>query len=356
MTASREAVPARPGLRPQRRPDSAPVASTAGAAFDHELKRAQLLFNLAQRFSEGPHPAGPGREASGVSAHAAASLSRIMAHMGEKGQPLAGRDAASDPRWAAAAAGLAAGETGPEGEAAALKRILMLTEVEPWAFPPTLRHGVCAASRRYGPETAVRLFIQALARMAGDQDPKRFFQALVREFQEDKQSGARQLDFQELYERISEMLLRDKAPAVSELLRGLTEQEVLTLMCCSRRLRTRAKSAVILQGDRSRDIYLVMDGLYEVRVINENRPLGLRVFGRGEVFGELAYCLDAPRSADVTSLSDGELIVFENDKLGELQDVNPGLMARVANNLLRIVSGRLVAMNQSVLDLAQPRN
>lgn len=66
---------------------------------------------------------------------------------------------------------------------------------------------------------------------------------------------------------------------------------------------------VIGQGVKSKDVYFVVDGQFEVMLYSENgKDVLYRTVGPGDVFGELAAIDDGPRSATVTAQTKGRLV------------------------------------------------
>lgn len=97
--------------------------------------------------------------------------------------------------------------------------------------------------------------------------------------------------------------------------------------------------AVIKQGERSDDIYVVLSGAVEIV-----RSLGssggrLAYLGPGEIFGEMAVLTDGVRTA--TALASGDCRVFRlcTQDLKSLMPVNPELSAHLSS-LARTRSGR----------------
>lgn len=97
--------------------------------------------------------------------------------------------------------------------------------------------------------------------------------------------------------------------------------------------------AVIKQGERSDDIYVVLSGAVEIL-----RSLGssggrLASLGVGEIFGEMAVLADGVRTA--TAVASGECRVFRlcTQDLKSLMPVNPELSAHLSS-LARTRSGR----------------
>ena len=82
------------------------------------------------------------------------------------------------------------------------------------------------------------------------------------------------------------------------------------LLSRARSMRTRSGQIVIALGAESSEVYIVLAGAYEVLITaRDGQDVVLRDLGPGAVFGELAALDRLPRSASVTSTSDGALAV-----------------------------------------------
>jgi CRP-like cAMP-binding protein len=129
----------------------------------------------------------------------------------------------------------------------------------------------------------------------------------------------------------------------------------------ARRLRRRllpAAAAVVTEGDRAREMYVVEQGEVEVMVHRRVRREGdnaddlmLAVLRRGACFGEMSLLDIQPRSATVRTRSDASLLVLGYGDLLEVQTSDQEAFTLLVMNIAREVSRRLRLANQVLVDV-----
>ena len=106
--------------------------------------------------------------------------------------------------------------------------------------------------------------------------------------------------------------------------------------------RCRAGDVLVRQGDVGRELFVVIGGDVEVRRADKKGVSKLVTeLGRGEVFGEMAYLSEAPRTADVIALGEGEVLVLNQQMMQRAIAEMPAVAARVLFNLSLVLCGRL---------------
>ena len=99
---------------------------------------------------------------------------------------------------------------------------------------------------------------------------------------------------------------------------------------------------VLKEGGSSRNLFLVLSGILEVR--HEGRLLN--VLGPGDVFGEMAFLLGLPRQTDVyAATSDVKILSLSDGTVRKLMDEEPSLAAKLLFNIARMLCGRLIKAN-----------
>jgi predicted GNAT family N-acyltransferase len=92
----------------------------------------------------------------------------------------------------------------------------------------------------------------------------------------------------------------------------------------------------LVQGE----LFVVLDGTFE---IHDGERL-IRVVGPGEVMGEVGFFGTArQRSASITALSSGQLLVIRRHRLDELRQSDPGCAADILFELARALADRMYA-------------
>jgi hypothetical protein len=99
---------------------------------------------------------------------------------------------------------------------------------------------------------------------------------------------------------------------------------------------------VLKEGGSSRNLFLVLDGILEVR--HQGRLIN--VLGRGDVFGEMAFLLELPRQSDVYAATpDVRILSLSDGTLHKLMAEAPSLAAKLLLNISRMLCGRLIKAN-----------
>jgi len=114
---------------------------------------------------------------------------------------------------------------------------------------------------------------------------------------------------------------------------GLEIYKNLTLGDVERR-RFKAGDVIFREGaDARSEAYVVHDGSVEIRkqIDGEHRLLGRH--GEGDLFGEIAFFREGPRSADAIAASDVELLVIPNERLDWLIQNRPALTKAILKRL-----------------------
>lgn len=129
------------------------------------------------------------------------------------------------------------------------------------------------------------------------------------------------------------------------LLRGLSEAEVKDVVSAGTVLRVQAGGVAVRRGDPSNDMYLVLAGILEVRATTKagGAPHVIETLGTGQVFGEMSFLSNRPRTADVAAVADAEILLLTRELFERLARTAPA----AANRLLMNLSVYLVERVQS---------
>jgi len=105
---------------------------------------------------------------------------------------------------------------------------------------------------------------------------------------------------------------------------------------------------IIAEGDYSSDVYIIEHG--RVEVYRDGPPrLCLAILGSGEIFGEMAWITEMPRSASVRAIENVEVTVLDHAGLPVLLRTKPDVLLPV----LRVLSERLRTLTSLVGELRQ---
>ncbi len=82
---------------------------------------------------------------------------------------------------------------------------------------------------------------------------------------------------------------------------------------------------VFREGEQGGALYIVKEGMLEVRATLHGDPLTLARLGKHQFFGEVSFLTGVPRTATVHALVDSELLQIEQSELSELVKHHPYL-------------------------------
>lgn len=148
------------------------------------------------------------------------------------------------------------------------------------------------------------------------------------------------------WEILRRRLLAPCAPiARCDLLADLTEEETKLLMSLGHIVSCKAGDAVLTPTAPSREIFLILDGSFQVVVDSRNaaedKSKFFNILSGGDIFGEIRFLKEHARYASVTALEDSTLLILNAKALDRLVITAPKASAKVFRNLARIVVARL---------------
>lgn len=127
------------------------------------------------------------------------------------------------------------------------------------------------------------------------------------------------------------------------LLDDLDGMETTRLLAAARQLGVAAGEQVLREGERGDDMFLILEGAVEV---SRTLPRGRRVLttlGAGQIFGEGAFLLGTPRSADVVALGECHLLACNTTEFEALSTFDAQIAIKLLRNLSRMLCLRLYA-------------
>jgi len=124
---------------------------------------------------------------------------------------------------------------------------------------------------------------------------------------------------------------------------GLQEGEISYLMKNSSILKVEEGRRLIPQGQNSKEMYLVLEGLFEALKTNK---LHLSFIWPGEIMGEIAFILGRTRTADVFALFDSKVLAISAATFEALMLDNPTLSLKIMSNLAKVLASRLVTLEE----------
>lgn len=151
-----------------------------------------------------------------------------------------------------------------------------------------------------------------------------------------------EVDRDRVWQQVQDDLLR--ADAGPTILQGLSVDATRKLAAKGFLLDVQAGAMVTRAGTEQRELFIVLDGTFEVRSPEGRR---LNVLGRGDLFGELAFFReDGRRTASVFAASDGQLLMLRRAFLAELGKTDPEIALQLYHNLGRLLAERIARLEQ----------
>jgi hypothetical protein len=120
---------------------------------------------------------------------------------------------------------------------------------------------------------------------------------------------------------------------------GLTAEEAARWLGKSNIIECSAGDRVLKKGGVARNMFVVLDGTLEVR----DGETVVRALGPGEVFGEMAFLLQQPRSMDVYAATDGVRVLSLSERmLRQMIDSDAQAAAKLLLNISKMLCLRLL--------------
>lgn len=124
---------------------------------------------------------------------------------------------------------------------------------------------------------------------------------------------------------------------------GMTEDEIVTCVGKSLLISCARGDRVIKEGNVAKNMSLVLTGDFEVIA----REKSVASLGPGDVFGEIAFFLKTPRTADVVAVSEHAQIISFNDRtMRQLIENDATIAAKLLFNISTLLCARLDHMNK----------
>jgi len=120
---------------------------------------------------------------------------------------------------------------------------------------------------------------------------------------------------------------------------GLSEEEAEAFLAKSNIIECGAGDRVLKKGGTARNIFVVLDGTLEVR----DGDAVIAVLSAGDVFGEMAFLLERPRTKDVFAATDGvRVLSLSETTIRKLIDSDSRIAATLLLNISKMLCLRLI--------------
>ncbi|HMG34984.1 MAG TPA: Crp/Fnr family transcriptional regulator [Blastocatellia bacterium] len=134
------------------------------------------------------------------------------------------------------------------------------------------------------------------------------------------------------------------------LLRDVSEEEMLRFAAITRIVERRRGDMIYLPGDASQSVYFLKEGRIKITGLSEDgHEVLLDIIGPGEIFGELGAIQETPRTTAAQALEDAVLCEVDREDFEEMLATNPQMslkvlkgfgsrLKRIEAQLLRLIS------------------
>lgn len=146
----------------------------------------------------------------------------------------------------------------------------------------------------------------------------------------------------------------------SAIFNGFTEEEVERLKSYMELRRYRPLETIFLEGMEGNAIYLVREGTVRISKIADDEEEGeskeaekvMTYFKAGDIFGEMSFIDNLPRSASAYAVEECELYIFKRSAFDKMIKDDPEFSLKVLMNIARIISQRLRRTDEILIYLA----
>lgn len=128
------------------------------------------------------------------------------------------------------------------------------------------------------------------------------------------------------------------------LFKYLTYKELVKIMNITEMEETASGTTIIKEGKSGEDLYIVLSGTVSVHK-GEKKIVEL---SDGDHFGEMALVDKAPRSADITALTDTKLLKMSRGDFFQIIRKEPQLASKLLWSFVQVLSSRLRKTNQEI--------
>lgn len=119
----------------------------------------------------------------------------------------------------------------------------------------------------------------------------------------------------------------------------LPDKEIESLGNIAKLFRYPKDSFVIKKGDKTSSLYLITKGVLKVRRMREDgKEIIFSILKPNDIFGEMAFIENSPRSADVLTLAPSELVVISKSDFEICMTENKVFMLKIIKTLVKRLS------------------
>ena len=123
---------------------------------------------------------------------------------------------------------------------------------------------------------------------------------------------------------------RDALLSRVELFEPLAAAELSQLATSLMERDCKAGQEIVKQGEPGASLFVIVDGLLEVKVTHEEQTRVVGRLGPGEFFGEISLLTGSPRGASVTAITDATLFELTHEVISPILQQRPEIAAEIS--------------------------
>ncbi len=131
----------------------------------------------------------------------------------------------------------------------------------------------------------------------------------------------------------------------------LEDPELDVLLKVARKESYRSGEVIVSEGEPGDSLFLILDGVVEIYKKGNTRNIKLITLQKDESFGELFLVDIFPRSATAIALEKSRLLRFDSEDIALACRDYSKILPIMVTNIARILSRRLRAVNDRVVDI-----
>ena len=135
---------------------------------------------------------------------------------------------------------------------------------------------------------------------------------------------------------------------------GMDDAHIAQLAAMSREMCFDTGVVVFPEGDQSREFYLLVHGMVALEITSHGTPHRIQTLHDGDEFGFSAVLSGKRKVLQSRALNRVDVLVFDGEELLEAFNADPAFGLAFALRLIGVVSERLSAAREQLLDMYAP--
>ncbi|MFB6226870.1 MAG: cyclic nucleotide-binding domain-containing protein [bacterium] len=153
-----------------------------------------------------------------------------------------------------------------------------------------------------------------------------------------------------------DILKKEEIPSFEELLSDLSDDDVETLGQFLERAEYVPGETIFYESDPSESLYVIQVGSVEISKMSDQEGeeyVPLVQLDEGNIFGELSFLTDSPRSASAVASTHVVLYKLSKQDFNTIVEDYPDLGCKVYDAILNVLAYRLRRTDKKLVDLSE---